>query len=99
MLATVLFTDVVDSTGHTAELGDRAWRDLLERHRDVVRRQLERHRGREVNTRGDDFLAIFDGPARAIFCASAIVQGSRALGSLSRNPPIPLPDVREYKYG
>lgn len=80
VLATVLFTDVVDSTGHAAELGDRAWRDLLERHRDVVRRQLERHRGREVNTRGDDFLAIFDGPARAIRCASAILQASRALG-------------------
>lgn len=80
VLATVLFTDVVDSTRHAVERGDRAWRDLLERHRDLVRRQLERHRGREVNTTGDGFLATFDGPARAIQCASAIVQGSRALG-------------------
>lgn len=80
VLATVLFTDVVDSTKHAAERGDRDWRDLLERHRDVVRRQLERHRGREVNTTGDGFLATFDGPARAIHCASAIIQGSRALG-------------------
>lgn len=80
VLATVLFTDVVDSTRHAAERGDRAWRELLERHRDLVRRQLQRHRGREINTRGDDFLAVFDGPARAIQCASAIVQGSRAIG-------------------
>jgi len=80
VLATVLFTDVVDSTKHAATRGDRAWRNLLERHRDLVRRQLERHRGREVNTAGDGFLATFDGPARAIHCASAIIQGSRALG-------------------
>lgn len=80
VLATVLFTDVVDSTMHAATRGDRAWRDLLERHRDLVRRQLERHRGREVNTTGDGFLATFDGPARAIHCASAIIQASRALG-------------------
>ena len=80
VLATVLFTDVVDSTMHAAARGDRAWRDLLERHRELVRRQLERHRGREVNTTGDGFLATFDGPARAIHCASAIIQASRALG-------------------
>jgi class 3 adenylate cyclase/pimeloyl-ACP methyl ester carboxylesterase len=80
VLTTLLFTDIVDSTRHAAERGDQAWRDLLESHRDVVRRQLEHHRGREVDTRGDDFLAIFDGPARAIQCASAIIQGSRALG-------------------
>lgn len=80
VLATVLFTDVVDSTKHAVERGDQAWRELLERHRDLVRRQLERHRGREILTKGDSFLATFDGPARAIYCASAIVQGSRALG-------------------
>jgi class 3 adenylate cyclase len=80
ILATVLFTDVVDSTKHAAERGDRAWRELLERHRELVRRQLERHRGREVVTTGDGFLATFDGPARAIQCAGAIIQGSRALG-------------------
>jgi pimeloyl-ACP methyl ester carboxylesterase len=71
-LATVLFTDIVGSTERAAELGDRRWRDLLERHDAVVRRQLDIHRGREVKTMGDGFLATFDGPARAIRCACAI---------------------------
>ncbi len=71
-LATVLFTDIVGSTERAAELGDRRWRDLLERHDAVVRRQLGIHRGREVKTMGDGFLATFDGPARAIRCAQAI---------------------------
>jgi pimeloyl-ACP methyl ester carboxylesterase len=71
-LATVLFTDIVSSTETAARLGDRRWRDLLERHDAIVRRQLAVHRGREVKTMGDGFLATFDGPARAIRCAGAI---------------------------
>ena len=80
VLATVLFTDIVDSTKQAAARGDRAWREMLSRHREVVRRQLARYRGREVNTSGDGFLATFDGPARAVHCASAIVESSRPLG-------------------
>src|SRR5438445_1980136 len=71
VLATVLFTDIVGSTVRAAELGDRRWRDLLDAHDRAVRRQLERFRGREVNTVGDGFLATFDGPGRAIECACA----------------------------
>jgi class 3 adenylate cyclase len=71
-LATVLFTDIVGSTETAAQLGDRRWRDLLERHDATVRRALAVHRGREVKTMGDGFLATFDGPARAIRCATAI---------------------------
>jgi pimeloyl-ACP methyl ester carboxylesterase len=73
VLATVLFTDIVDSSARLAELGDRAWRDLLERHHELVRRELQRYRGQEVDTAGDGFFASFDGPARGILCASAIV--------------------------
>ena len=80
MLATVLFTDIVESTAKAIELGDRRWRDLLERHHTLVRRELLRYRGREINTAGDGFLAAFDGPARAIRCACAIVHGVRDLG-------------------
>jgi pimeloyl-ACP methyl ester carboxylesterase len=80
MLATVLFTDIVDSTTKAIELGDRQWRELLERHNALVRRELLRHRGREVDSAGDGFLATFDGPARAIRCASAIVDGVRDFG-------------------
>jgi pimeloyl-ACP methyl ester carboxylesterase len=80
VLATVLFTDIVDSTARAAQLGDRKWRDLLEAHNAVVRRELGRFRGREVNTEGDSFLATFDGPARAIRCASAIVDSVRQIG-------------------
>ena len=80
MLATVLFTDIVESTAKAIELGDRRWRDLLERHHTLVRRELLRYRGREINTAGDGFLAAFDGPARAIRCACAIVEGVRDLG-------------------
>jgi class 3 adenylate cyclase len=69
VLATVLFTDIVGSTERATELGDSAWRALLDEHDLVVRRVLERHRGREVKTTGDGFLATFDGPARAIRCA------------------------------
>jgi class 3 adenylate cyclase len=71
-LATVLFTDIVDSTESAARLGDRAWRDLIERHDATVRHHLHVHRGREIKTMGDGFLATFDGPARAIRCATSI---------------------------
>ncbi|MDQ3571639.1 MAG: adenylate/guanylate cyclase domain-containing protein, partial [Actinomycetota bacterium] len=80
VLATVLFTDIVDSTGRAAELGDSAWRQLLERHDALVRSQLGRFRGREVKQTGDGFLASFDGPARAIRCACAIGEEVRELG-------------------
>ena len=80
MLATVLFTDIVESTAKAVELGDRHWRELLERHNTLVRRQLLRFRGREIDTAGDGFFATFDGPARAIRCASAITDGARELG-------------------
>lgn len=84
VLATVLFTDIVGSTELAARLGDRAWRDLLERHHAVVRRELARSRGREVDTAGDGFLATFDGPARAVRCATAILAALRELGLDSR---------------
>ncbi len=80
MLATVLFTDIVGSTAKAIELGDRRWREVLERHNMLVRRELLRFRGREIDTTGDGFLATFDGPARAIRCASAIVDGVHELG-------------------
>ena len=80
MLATVLFTDIVDSTRCAAEMGDRDWRALLDAHDAVVRSQLARFRGREVNTAGDGFLAMFDGPQRAIRCAMAIRDAVQALG-------------------
>jgi pimeloyl-ACP methyl ester carboxylesterase len=80
VLATVLFTDIVGSTEKAAALGDRRWRDLLEGHHDLVRRELGRFRGREIDTSGDGFLATFDGPARAVRCASAIASGVPALG-------------------
>ena len=73
-LATVLFTDIVGSTERAEQLGDRRWRELLERHHERVREELERHRGREVDATGDGFLAAFDGPARAIRCACAIAE-------------------------
>jgi pimeloyl-ACP methyl ester carboxylesterase len=72
VLATVLFTDIVGATARAAELGDRAWRELLERHHASVRRQIQRFRGSEHDTAGDGFFASFDGPARAIRCACAI---------------------------
>ncbi|MFN8526672.1 MAG: adenylate/guanylate cyclase domain-containing protein [Chloroflexota bacterium] len=79
-LATVLFTDIVGSTEHVAALGDRRWRSLLDDHHAVVRTLLARHRGQEVHTTGDGFLATFDGPARAVRCASEIVAAVRPLG-------------------
>jgi class 3 adenylate cyclase len=80
VLATVLFTDIVGSTARAAELGDRGWGELLERHDRLVRSQLTRFRGREVDTAGDGFFATFDGPARAIRCARAVADGVRELG-------------------
>jgi class 3 adenylate cyclase len=80
VLATILFTDIVGSTEKAAALGDRRWRDLLDGHHRVVRLELGRYRGREVDTAGDGFLATFDGPARAVRCASAVTEGVRALG-------------------
>ena len=80
VLATVMFTDIVESTRLAAEWGDSRWRDFLERHRNLSRRQLGIHRGREVQMLGDGLFATFDGPARAIRCAGAIQEGSRALG-------------------
>ena len=80
VLATVLFTDIVDSTRRAAEIGDRDWHALLDAHDAIVRVQLNRFRGREVNTSGDGFLAMFDGPQRAIRCAIAIRDAVQALG-------------------
>ena len=78
-LATVLFTDIVDSTAKLQEIGDRAWHDLLAAHNGRLREALNVHRGREVKTTGDGFLAVFDSPARAVRCAAEMV---RATGSL-----------------
>jgi len=80
VLATVLFTDIVDSTKRASELGDSAWRELLDRHDAAVRRQLDRYRGTEVGTAGDGFVAMFDGPARAIQCALAVRDNLEPLG-------------------
>jgi pimeloyl-ACP methyl ester carboxylesterase len=85
VLATVLFTDIVDSTKRAAELGDTAWRQLLERHDALVRGQLARFSGREVKQTGDGFLASFDGPARAIQCACAIDEEAREAGITIRS--------------
>lgn len=80
MLATVLFTDICNSTEHAARMGDRGWRYMLERHDALFRRSLERHRGREVKHTGDGFLATFDGPARAIRCAADHAESVATLG-------------------
>ncbi len=80
MLATVVFTDIVDSTTRLREAGDAAWRDLLTAHNARLREQLNVFRGREVNTTGDGFLAIFDSPTRAVRCATSMVAASRAMG-------------------
>jgi len=79
-LATVLFTDIVGSTELAARLGDRAWRDLLQRFHALCRTQIEAFRGREIDTAGDGFFATFDGPARSILCASAMVRELQAIG-------------------
>jgi class 3 adenylate cyclase len=80
VLATVLFSDIVDSTKQAAALGDRTWRERLDAHDAMVRRQLDRFRGREIKTTGDGFLATFDGPARAIHCGRAVRDAAAQLG-------------------
>ena len=80
VLATVLFTDIVGSTDRAARLGDRRWREMLERHHAIVRRRLAEFRGDELDTAGDGFLAAFDGPGRAIECALAVAHEMLALG-------------------
>ncbi len=80
VLATVLFTDIVGATEKAGVLGDRRWHDLLDSHHEMVRRELARYRGREINTAGDGFFAAFDGPARAVRYARAISDGVRSLG-------------------
>jgi class 3 adenylate cyclase/pimeloyl-ACP methyl ester carboxylesterase len=80
VLATVLFTDIVGSTERAAVVGDKVWKALLERHHEVIRALIGRYRGREVDTTGDGFLATFDGPARAIRCATSITEAVRDLG-------------------
>lgn len=79
-LATVMFTDIVASTEHVARMGDKAWAQLLDRHDELVARELDRYRGRKVNATGDGLLATFDGPARAVRCAQAICEVVRSLG-------------------
>jgi class 3 adenylate cyclase len=79
-LATVLFTDIVGSTDRASSLGDRGWKDLVERHHRLVREHLAAFRGSEVDTAGDGFFATFDGPARAVSCATGIVEEVRPLG-------------------
>ena len=79
ILATILFTDIVGSTSKAVELGDRAWRQLLERHHAIIRRELVRFRGAELDVAGDGFFARFDGPARAVRCACAITESVREL--------------------
>jgi pimeloyl-ACP methyl ester carboxylesterase len=80
VLATVLFTDIVGATERASRVGDRSWHDLLDSHHALVRRELERFRGREIDTAGDGFLATFDGPARAVRCACSISEAVRGLG-------------------
>jgi class 3 adenylate cyclase len=80
VLATVLFTDIVDSTQRAVELGDRSWRDLLERHHATVRSILAHYRGTEIDTAGDGFFATFDGPARAVRAAQHMIAALRPLG-------------------
>jgi len=84
VLATVLFTDIVDSTKRAQELGDQKWRSLLEYHDEMVFQQIQKFRGRVIKTLGDGFLATFDGPARAVHCASNIVASVRLLGLEAR---------------
>jgi class 3 adenylate cyclase len=80
VMATVLFTDIVGSTRLASDVGDRRWTELLDAHHSIVRRELERFRGREIDTAGDGFFALFDGPARAVRCALTIREGLRRVG-------------------
>ena len=94
VLTTVMFTDIVASTERAAALGDRAWRDLLDRHDRAVRREIDRFRGREIKTLGDGFLAAFDGPGRAVRCAQAITD--EAAGSVSRCVAVSTPENARF---
>jgi class 3 adenylate cyclase len=85
VLATVMFTDVVGSTDQVAGMGDRRWSELLATHDELIRGELERFRGREIQTTGDGFLATFDGPGRAVRCACAIRDAVHAIGIRVRN--------------
>lgn len=85
VLAAIVFTDIVDSTGHAARLGDRRWRELLDHYDMVVQRELESHRGRQIKATGDGTLAIFDGPARAVRCAKAITDAVQEQGFTIRS--------------
>jgi pimeloyl-ACP methyl ester carboxylesterase len=87
VLATVLFTDIVDSTSELSLIGDSRWRERLEDHDRIVRAALDRWRGREIKTSGDGFLATFDGPARGVRCAAEIVESVAALGLSVRTGP------------
>jgi class 3 adenylate cyclase len=80
VVATILFSDIVDSTGTLGRIGDERWRDLLLAHNRVVREQLNMHRGREIKTTGDGFLAVFDGATRAVRCGAAMVAAAQAMG-------------------
>jgi len=80
VLATLLFSDIVSSTERAATVGDRRWREVLDRHDELVRREIGRHGGREIKMTGDGFLALFDAPARAIRCAAAVRDGLRETG-------------------
>ncbi len=80
LLATILFTDIVDSTKHVAEMGDRRWRDLLDSHNAMMYREIGRFRGRAIKSTGDGFMATFDGPARAIRCALAVSEEAQRMG-------------------
>ncbi|WP_216870899.1 adenylate/guanylate cyclase domain-containing protein [Modestobacter excelsi] len=83
-LATVLFTDIVGSTEKAESLGGRGWHELLDQHHQLVRHELDRFGGREVDTAGDGFFATFDGPARAVRCACAVAEAVRRLGLATR---------------
>jgi class 3 adenylate cyclase len=80
ILTTILFTDIVGSTERAAGLGDRQWRQVLDAHDAAIRNLLHAHRGREIKTTGDGFMACFDGPGRAIRCAQAVIAAARELG-------------------
>jgi hypothetical protein len=99
VLATVLFTDIVGSTEKLAELGDREWKVLLQRHHALVRRQLVRYSGREIDTAGDGFFASFDGPARAIRCACAISEAIAELGLQVRGEVLVSSTVKDLVAG
>ena len=98
VLATALFTDIVDSTSQAATTGDRSWRTTRERHDALIRSELAHYRGREVKTMGDGFLATFDGPARAVRCAQAIIAGVAHLGDTPRTRPRRMALLKDQRF-